>query len=292
MDRHGYADDNQLYTAIQLFRNAAAVLDKCAKLEVCLLAIQDWLTANFLKGNPSETEIALCGTPQRLRALGLESLSIAGINVHVADGPVRNLGVLFDSSLSLASHVRAVVSSANYHLRNVALARHLLTNKATRTLTQAMVVSRLDYCNSLLLGVSEELADKLQVVQNNAARLITRTSRRNHISPVLEDLHWLPVRARIEFKVLTLVYKAVNGIAPDYLQDLLQLYTPSRSLRSSDKNLLSVPRSKTTSFGRRAFSFLAPQLWNSLSCNLRDTQSLLAFRNTLKTVLFQKYFAR
>jgi hypothetical protein len=138
-------------------------------------------------------------------ALGIESLSVAGVEVKVADVPVRNLGVLFDSALSMAPHVTSIVSSANYHLRNVSHARDRMSKDAARTLVQSLVISRLDYCNVLLLNISAELASKLQTVLNNAARLVTRTRKCEHITPVLIELHWLPVRACVEFKVLTTV---------------------------------------------------------------------------------------
>ncbi len=108
----------------------------------------------------------------------------------------------------------------------------------------------------MLAGVSKTTLSKLQSVQNSAARILTGTKTSEHISPVLESLHWLPVRFRIDFKILMLTYKALHGLAPHYLSQLLSVYTPSRDLRSSDSGLLVIPPTRLRSMGDRAFSFL------------------------------------
>ena len=132
---------------------------------------------------------------------------------------------------------------------------------------------------------------KLQCVQNSAARILIGANKRQHITPVLRDLHWLPVDYRVRYKLLLLTHKALNGTAPQYLRDLLSAHTTGRSLRSSEQNLLSVPRTNLTRYGDRAFSVAAPTLWNVLPCNLRNTKSLAAFKRDLKTYLFTLAFA-
>ena len=135
-----------------------------------------------------------------------------------------------------------------------------LTPDSAKIIVEAFIVSKLDYCNSLLYGLPSYLIQKLQHVQNSAARLITQSPRFCHITPFLRDLHWLPVHLRIEFKVLLIDYKALRGQAPTYIQELLQLYQPSRNLRSSSKNLLVKPCFNLNSYGKRAFSVAAPDL--------------------------------
>ena len=119
--------------------------------------------------------------------------------------------------------------------------RKYLDTDATRTLVATLVTSQLDYCNGLLIGLSKATVKKLQRVQNTAARIIARQGKYDHISPVLRDLHWLPVDQRIEFKVLVLAFKALHGLAPHYLQELLQPYNPKRELRSSHRGMLAEP---------------------------------------------------
>ena len=127
------------------------------------------------------------------------------------------------------------------------------------------MISRLDYCNSVLHGIPKYQRDKLQRIQNVAARTITGTRSTDHITPILKNLHWLPVEARINFKILLIAYKILNGQSTSYLESILQEYHPSRTLRSSTRLLLCIPSIKFNSYGGRAFSAAAPELWNSIS---------------------------
>ena len=135
-----------------------------------------------------------------------------------------------------------------------------------------------------------DMIQKLQMVQNRAARLVTRTRKYEHITPVLKRLHWLPVKVRIEFKLLLLVYKALHGLAPSYLRDLLTEYQPSRSLRSSSLKMLLVPRTKLKTFGDRAFSISGPKLWNDLPLDIRTSESIGTFKSRLKTHFFTQSY--
>ncbi len=148
----------------------------------------------------------------------------------------------------------------------------------------------MDYCNALFTGVPSKLLHKLQLVQNSAARVLSRTPSTEHISPVLQHLHWLPVKYRVEFKILLLTYKALHNLAPQYLSQLLHVYTPSRALRSSSSISLVVPRIRLTTMGARSFSYTAPRLWNSLPLNIRNSDCLLTFKTRLKTYLFIQAF--
>ena len=128
------------------------------------------------------------------------------------------------------------------------------------------------------------------VYSHSAARLVTRSKIREHITPILQELHWLPVKYRITFKLLLITFKILNNCAPGYLTILLESYNPSRTLRSASQNQLVVPRSSTTTYGDSAFSIAAPKLWNSLPVNLRETISIHLFKSKVKTHLFQEAF--
>ena len=132
--------------------------------------------------------------------------------------------------------------------------------------------------------------NKLQRLQNSAARLVTKSKIREHITPILSKLHWLPVKQRIIFKLLMMIFKIIHNYAPKYLTELLESYNPRRTLRSGFQNQLVVPRSSTTTYGDRAFSIAAPKLWNSLPVTFKDIDSLDIFKTKVKTYLFQNAY--
>ena len=155
----------------------------------------------------------------------------------------------------------------------------------------AFITTRLDFCNSLLYGLPNQLIQRLQSVQNSAARLISLTTKYEHISPILRELHWLPVQYRIHFKIILLTFKCFNNSAPAYLKDLIEQYVPRRALRSGNKNYLTIPRYKLKTYGRRSFSVAAPLLWNSLPQDMRDaTIHPEVFKKKLKTYFFKTAF--
>ena len=154
----------------------------------------------------------------------------------------------------------------------------------------ALISSRLDYCNALYSNINKQSIHRLQLVQNAAARLITGTRKSEHITPVLATLHWLPVCFRVDFKILLLTYKALNNMAPPYLTELLEPHIPGRLLRSANQALLVVPRTNRVTKGDRAFAARAPRLWNNLPLEIRIAGSLAVFKTKLKTHFYREAF--
>ncbi|KAL3051684.1 hypothetical protein OYC64_001841 [Pagothenia borchgrevinki] len=220
-----------------------------------------------------------------LQKVGDFILEVDGCSISPSP-EARNLGVILDSTLSFHSHVKSVTKSAFFHLRNIARLRLSLSASVAETL-HAFVTSRLDYCNSVLFGVPNKTLDRLQYVQNCAARVLTNTKPWQHITPTLIHLHWLPVKSRISYKILLLTYKSLHA---QYLSDILHPHAPPRNLRSSDSGLLTTPRTKLRTFGDRAFSVAAPTLWNALPAEIPNIPTLDAFKRALKTHLFTKAF--
>ncbi len=161
---------------------------------------------------------------------------------------VRNLGVILETDLSFSSHVKAVTKSAYYHLKNIAI-RSFVSSQDLEKLVHGFITSRVDCCNGLL---PEKSVRHLQLIQNTAARILTRTRTSEHITPVLRSLHWLPVTFRIDFKALSL-----NGLGPKYIADMLTEYKPNRPLRSLGSSQLEIPRIHTKQ-GESAFSYYEP----------------------------------
>jgi hypothetical protein len=177
----------------------------------------------------------------------------------------------------------------NFNLRSLGKLRPFLNKSTANSVAIALIQSRLDYFNSCLWGLPQTQLQRLQRVQNAAVRVVSPTKKSDHITLVLNDLHWLPVQKRIEHKVLSLVFSCIKGCAPACLKELLQLHAPSRGLRSSSQSLLrvaSVERHKKKTFGARSFECVGPQLWNRLPQDLRDCEAVGGFRRRLKTYLY------
>ena len=155
----------------------------------------------------------------------------------------------------------------------------------TKTLVTSLVLSRLDYCNAVLAGTSKKFLSRLQVVQNNAARLILKKKNSTSVTPLLKELRWLPIAQRIDYKCALLCFKCIHGVAPHYLREILNFYKPRRSLRSTeDSFVLETPKTKLKSFGDRAFSSYGPRIWNSLPKRIRDIDKIEIFKKQLKHV--------
>ena len=161
---------------------------------------------------------------------------------------------------------------------------------STNALVHAFVTCRLDNCNSLLYGLPKHLVHRRQLAQNCAARLILCGRKHDHVTPLLRELHWLPVELRIIFKILFFTFKTLNNLCPSYINDSLETYKPTRSLRSSSRNLLMIPRSRLKSYGDRAFSVAAPKLWNDITETIKCSVDLNAFKRNLKLIFLSDIF--
>ena len=228
--------------------------------------IKAWLNHNRLHLNDNKTEVLVITTPSSANKHSVTDV-IVGDSIIRPTAVARNIGVMFDNELSLKSQV-SKLSGGFFYIRRIRSIRDCLTQHATELLIHSLVISRLDYGNGLLYGVSDKLLDKLQRVQNVAARVVVKASRHDHITPILKTLHWLPIRYRTEYKLLLLTFKALRHLAPSYLTDLLQLYHPTTTLRSSSDALLTEHSARLRNYGVRAFCFAAPKLWNNLPLNI------------------------
>lgn len=189
------------------------------------------------------------------------------------------------------SQIASTVRNVYFHLRRISKIRCHLNTATCAKVIHAIVTSRLDYHNGLLAGLSDKSLHSLQLAQNNAARLLTGNKRSDHIRPVLFQLHWLPIKQRIAFKVLTMMHKSIHDSnAPAYLREALTLYQPSRGLRSAaDQWKLTVPR-VYHQYGSCSFHVFGAKVWNTLPMNIRGPISVSVFKKQLKTILFKAAF--
>lgn len=194
--------------------------------------------------------------------------------------------------MTMQNQVAEVCNSTFYHIRNIGAIRRYLTSEATKSLMHSLslVTSRLDYDNSLLVGLPGSLTQKLERVQSTAARVITRTAKCDHITPVLKELHCLPVEKRIQFKVLPYTHKAIQGEAPVYIKDLVKVKRSTHSLRSGNAIQFIVPSGRSLkTYGDRSFKTAAANLWNELLGHIRNITSKETFKRSLKVYFFMQY---
>jgi len=280
---HFYADDAQIWMPFE----PDDADNARTKMEKCLEDTKKWMAFHKLKLNATKTEYMVISSRQ-LRGTFQPALplSMDGTTLTSVVKPVKNLGTMIQSNASMDAQINAVCKSCYALLRNIAKIKRFLDYKTLETMIHVFISSKLDYCNSLLLGSPQCQLQKLQKIQNAAARILTDTPFSQHMTPVLFRLHWLPVQQRVKFKLLLVIHKALVGDGPAYLRDLLQRRDP-QGRRS--ENLLVVPFTRSSTAYNRAFSIAGPRMWNSLPATMRDC-STLVFKKRLKTLLFSEFY--
>ena len=293
IEKHGingnsYADDTKIYHSVPV-NEAQVAVDRISR---ALEDIHIWMDSSRLKLNADKTQFIWIGSSRQIAKVKVNEIQVSGVSVPLST-TVNDLGMKVDSSLSMSDHIDSLCRSCLFQLRQIRVLKRCLPQESVHILVKSFVSSRLDYCNSLLYGVAQGLVDKVQRIQNTAARLVSGRRKYDHITPVLRDLHWLPIRQRIEYKLSSIVHRSLHGQAPTYLTDAcipVSSIKGRQHLRSAEAGLLITPRVKTN-MGARAFNKSGPSVWNSLPVMLRNPQlSLSSFQKRLKTVLFDRAF--
>ena len=272
-DTSNYADDTNTRLKFTLQFQYSNITDRLPQL---LKNLEFWMNEHFLKLNPDKTEIILFTPDSSRKLIGLVHPYTGHIRLK---NNVKLLGVNLDDTLTLEPHVNSVISSCYFHLRDLGKLKHNLSSDDLSTLTHSVISSKLDYCNVILFGLNSSLIEKLQKVQNAAARLINKIPRRKSVRNEIGKLHWLRVKERCVYKILLIVYKRLYCTCPSFLCNILEISDPER------KKLKCTYYE--TKYGRRAFRFSAPRLWNQLSLEMRTEKSIDTFKKKLKTYLFK-----
>ena len=228
IDYHGYADDTQNYHSFSPMIPGEEQL--CLEeLESCIQDVQIWMRTNLLRLNDDKTEFLIIGTSQQLEKVRTTSIKIGTDQIQCSES-AHNLGYFYDSTMKSCTHINKLSSMLYITIKRISRIRYTIDLDTTKTLVQALVTMKLDYCNSLMLGTPGYNISKFQHIQNAAARVVYGKRFVLHITPYLKELHWLKVTERITYKIACLMYKCVNGTAPKYVQELV-LKTHNRTLK-------------------------------------------------------------
>ena len=236
-DYHKYADDTELSKRFP--PDQFLYVQSC--IQICIDDVLLWMNSNKLKLNTDKTEVMPVGSASCLESVDSECANIGGNSVPFKTS-VKYLGVHLDKTLSMQKYISSICCASFLKHRRISSIRPYLSQSAAAKLVAAMVISRLDYCNSVFIGLLADQIARLHRVQNNAAQLVLKRRRRDHVTPLLKELHWLPVNFRWQYRIATLAYRHFEGSLPPYLFSSLCTYEPSRSLRYSNEKLLKIPK--------------------------------------------------
>ena len=260
-------------------------------LQKAMSDTKNWMDAMRLKLNTDKTEFIMFGNKTQLLKTSTSKLDVN--NDMIEKSPlVKCLGAWLDENMTFTSHVNRKARTAMLNFRHIRTIRKNLTADACETLCLSLVMSHLDYCNSILLGLPSRTLKPFERIQAMCAKLVLNLKKSDSTTLAYRRLNWLPIKSRIEYKCLTLIHKSLFGISPEYLKNLFVLLpTPRRTLRSSADivNKLLIPSTKLKTFAARSISVKGPELWNKLPRNMRECADLNSFKIQLKSHLITKY---
>ena len=287
----GYADDHFIKGKFDP-SSTEETTNTINTIQGTLRSINHWMSSNRLKLNPSKTEVIIFGSSQMLAKHSINSIDVAGDNIAIGQC-IKYLGANLDATLSFSDFISQKCKAAAVNIRNITYIRKYIDIKLAKQLASGLVLSHLDYSNSVLCGLPATSIRPLQRVQNWAARVVLGRSKFDSATLALKELHWLPIAERIDFKIACLVFKCLSDQAPSTLASLITKKSFPRSTRAASKKAdreLNVPFTKRKTFATRSFSVYGPELWNSLPPTLRAITEFKPFKKTLKTVLFRRAY--
>ena len=270
---HSFADDLQL----QMSAPPDRISELLHSMQSCMSDVKAWATANMLKLNDNKTELMLV-TSKRTKHLHSLPTSITIGNAQILfQKSVKKLGFTLDCHLTMNAHVSNIARTCYFELRRLGSIRRFLTSTATATLVSAFILSRIDYCNSLLFGSTHDVSSHLQRIQNYAGRVILRLPKSSSITLHIKSLHWLPVKVRSTYKIACLCYHCHSSTAPSYVTDMLYrkpLHTRNTRSSSYSMPLFNIPAHSKATLGDRSFSIASSSVWNSIPSGVRCAPSL------------------
>ena len=288
---HGFADDHIMKKSFSITENNSNELSTVSDLEECTSKVKEWMNHNRLKMNGEKMEFILYGSRQQLKKSITNNINVTG-EVVDRTNCIKYLGAWLDDTLSLKHHITQKCKTAMWNLQRLKAIFPFLTTEACHTVVRGIVCAHVDYANAVFAGLPDCEISKLQRVQNIVAKPVLNRTWYDSPEQARHELHWLPIKARIQHKDLSLTYKSLNAMAPQYLQDLITLCPVARpGLRSQQSfQQLVIPFTRRKTFANRAFSSMAPRWWNKLPTDIKKTQDIHCFKAKLKTHLFKEYY--
>ena len=272
---HSYADDTQVY--LQCDNAYDSIKETINRLEKCIADVSNWMKKNSLKINEDKTEFIIFHNNKEL--IRSYSLQVEDNSIKISNS-TKILGVSFDQKMTLNQHITSNCKSTYFQTRRINSIRQYLTSNAVKH-EQSIVISRLDYCNIVCIVLPMKSIHRLQLAQNAAARVVKRTPKRKHMTPVLRDLHWLPIITPVQFKILLPVFKSLYCEAPSYVCDLLNLLNdPNRQMKSANTSSLVPNRNETITFGKQLKDTASASLWSFLRMSINLNNLIINLRNS------------
>ena len=297
LDIQLYADDSQLYIAFHPMR-PMELQNVTSRINDCLSEIKVWMVNNFMKLNESKTELLVIGKPLVLKRFNLEITIKFGDTIITPtvckNDTWKSLGVLLDESLNMERQINNVRKNCCWTMNNLRTIRKYLDERVKLMLVKQLIISKLDYCNALYMNLSKTRVKKLQSVLNAGIRFIYDIYDRNtDLSPFYKKAHILPVEKRIFFKVCLICFKVAHGLAPMYLQELVQMNRDDSAVKETRTKtacnlLMKIPKFSKLKATSRRFSNYAPESWNSLPLNVRNIDNIVSFKGKLKNYLYDQ----
>ena len=281
-----YVDDSKVLLSFTM----KDVFNAQRNLEEDLHHVAAWCCKNQLLINAKKTKFLLIGTRQLLRRLPVEmSLSFLG-EVITPVSNAKDLGVILDSNLSYDCHIKDLTSSCMSKLCQISRVKDSFDHNTLQLIISALVMSKLYYCSSVWSNTSIGNIKKLQGVQNFAARIITNTKKYDHITPVLHELGWLPIKDHLLFRDSIMTFKCMNGLAPPYLSNIFCKRNTIHNFDTRKSGSLQIPLCKTKT-GQRSFRYRAVNIWNDLHPTLKKITSLNVYKKELKKDILTKSYS-
>jgi hypothetical protein len=284
---HIFADDVLIYGSASF----AAASDLSVKVSSCIDVVNAWFRSSHLLLNPSKTKVMWSYSSRSKKTVPLTPVRVCNTLI-LPSSSIKYLGFIIDSHLTFVQNISLTVSSCFAALRSIRSVRQSLSTSATRALVSSLVLSRLDYCISCHYGVPESSLKRLASVLHAGARLVMKSRRFDHVSPLLDRLNWLPIQGRIERRIGRLMFLCMSGRGPNYIAGSFREHSsvPALSrLRSSKTRTLVRPATRRA-FGDRSFFVYGPKMWNSLPCEIRDAHSFTSFYKLFNDYISRKYF--